>query len=276
MTMPNKSKILFVDDEPFVLDALRRVFQNEDFQVLFASSGLEAIGIMENSSVQMIVSDFRMPGMNGGELLRVVSERWPDSVRVILSGYADIASVVSAINDGQIYKFVTKPWRNEELQEIVRTGVEKYWQQIELQALAEATLAQNDSLMSTHLDGLKRLNQRHFTLEERVDDLEAYRWAFSTLETPALLFRDSKCLAANDAAQKCLHLSGAKPETPTEHPVIMELARRLATQVTEGLPQSSVISIQTDEGRTLPIELVTELDPENRIFAIARFGTEWR
>ncbi|MBL0062978.1 MAG: response regulator [bacterium] len=140
--MLGNSTVLFVDDEPFVLDALKRVFQDQGYRLLFANSAHEAIRHMEQQEIQLVVSDFRMPQMDGCELFQIVSERWPDTIRIILSGYADIKAVVSAINEGQIYKFVSKPWNNAELCEIVKSGVEKYCQLAEIRSLAEVAAAQ--------------------------------------------------------------------------------------------------------------------------------------
>jgi two-component system NtrC family sensor kinase len=97
------TKILFVDDEPNILSTLRRLFLDEDYELLTADSAEKGLALMqENPSVQVVVSDYRMPGMNGVDFLKKVHECWPDSVRIILSGYADTAAVVSAINEGKI------------------------------------------------------------------------------------------------------------------------------------------------------------------------------
>ncbi|MBL0061291.1 MAG: response regulator [bacterium] len=109
--------------------------------------------------VQLVVSDFRMPKMDGCQFFQIVSDRWPDTIRIILSGYADIKAVVSAINEGQIYKFVSKPWNNAELSDIVKSGIEKYWQLAEVRSLAEVAAAQNDVLLSNHIHSIERLQQ---------------------------------------------------------------------------------------------------------------------
>lgn len=97
--------ILVVDDEPRALQTLRRVL-DEDFRVLTANDAEEAIAVLETEFVQVVLSDQRMPGTTGVELLRRVRTRWPDVVRLIISGYTDPADMMSAINDAGIYQFV--------------------------------------------------------------------------------------------------------------------------------------------------------------------------
>lgn len=107
-------KILIVDDEPANLRALERLFRKEH-EVLTASSAVEALTQLENHDVALLISDQRMPEMSGIELvLRTVSLR-PHMVRILLTGYTDVSSLIEAINCGHVYKYVTKPWNNEEL-----------------------------------------------------------------------------------------------------------------------------------------------------------------
>ena len=125
--MGENIKLLCVDDERNVLRALERIFMDEEYEILTASSGEEGLAFLaENPDIQVVISDYRMPGMNGVEFLRQVCEKHPDTVRIVLSGYADTTAVVSAINEGQIYKFVSKPWSDEELRQTVAKAVESF------------------------------------------------------------------------------------------------------------------------------------------------------
>jgi two-component system NtrC family sensor kinase len=119
-------KILCVDDEPNILKALRRLFMDEDdYEVLMADSGEEGLEILnQHGDVHLVISDYRMPGMNGVEFLSQVYENWPDTLRIVLSGYADTAAVVEAINLGRIYKFIPKPWNDEDLLSTVRVALQ--------------------------------------------------------------------------------------------------------------------------------------------------------
>jgi len=120
-------KILFVDDEKNVLKSIERLFLDEDYEIYTANSGREALEILDSEeSIHLVISDYKMPEMNGVEFLREVCSRWPHTIRMVFSGFADTASVVEAINEGQIYKFIPKPWRDEELKSVVSSAIELY------------------------------------------------------------------------------------------------------------------------------------------------------
>ncbi len=120
-------KILCVDDELNVLNSVRRLFLDTGYTILTANSAQDGLGIMENNDdIPIVISDYRMPNMNGVEFLREVRTRWPDTVRIVLSGYADTASIVSAINEGEIYRFIPKPWNDDDLKVTVANAIERY------------------------------------------------------------------------------------------------------------------------------------------------------
>src|ERR1043165_3383114 len=118
-------KIMIVDDEPANLRLLDRLFRR-DYQVIVAASGQEALRLLEQHDVALLVTDQRMPGMTGIELLKRASEIRPHMVRIILTGYTDVGALVEAINCGQVYKYVTKPWSNDELRLTVSRSLEHY------------------------------------------------------------------------------------------------------------------------------------------------------
>lgn len=126
--MNGKVNILCVDDEKNILRALTRLFLDRpDYQILTAASGEEGLKILNSRSpIPVVISDYRMPGMNGVDFLKAVRKGWPDTVRIVLSGYADASAVVSAINEGQIYKFIPKPWNEDELKTTLTKAVEWY------------------------------------------------------------------------------------------------------------------------------------------------------
>ena len=113
-----KARILFVDDEERILTALRSVFR-ANYQVLTATSGAQALELIKKFQPHVVVSDQRMPGMTGVELLRQVKEAAPASVRLLLTGYSDLAAIVGSVNEGEVFRFVSKPWDNEEIQGII-------------------------------------------------------------------------------------------------------------------------------------------------------------
>lgn len=113
-THPNRS-LLLLDDEENMLRSLTRLFRRDGYRVLTANSVGEAFDLLASNPVQVIVSDQRMPDMSGTEFLAKVSELYPDTVRMVLSGYTDLATITEAINRGAIYRFLTKPWDDDEL-----------------------------------------------------------------------------------------------------------------------------------------------------------------
>ena len=118
--------LLFVDDEENVLHALRRIFIDENYTILTASSAQKALEILDREPVHLIISDHRMPGMSGGELLKLVREKHPETIRIMLTGYADVNSIMGAVKEGAVYKFITKPWNDEDLRLTVSLALQQY------------------------------------------------------------------------------------------------------------------------------------------------------
>lgn len=126
--MNEEIKILCVDDEKSVLKALERLFLDTDYEILTAMSGDEGLDLLRNSGrIQLVVSDYRMPRMNGVDFLKEVYKIQPDTVRIVLSGYADTSAIVEAINEGKIYKFIPKPWNDDELKVTISKALEHYF-----------------------------------------------------------------------------------------------------------------------------------------------------
>lgn len=121
-----KPRMLVVDDEPDNLDLLYRTFRR-DFQVLRAESGVEALKVLSSEGeVAVIISDQRMPEMKGTEFLSKTVPEFPDTVRIILTGFTDVEDLVEAINAGQVYRYITKPWDPDELKHVVERASETY------------------------------------------------------------------------------------------------------------------------------------------------------
>jgi FixJ family two-component response regulator len=107
--------LLLVDDETNILNSLTRALRRDGYRILTATCAKEGLEILGRENVDVIVSDQRMPGMTGTELLSRVKEMYPEIVRIVLSGYTDLSAITNAINEGAIYKFLTKPWDDEDL-----------------------------------------------------------------------------------------------------------------------------------------------------------------
>jgi len=179
--------ILFVDDEPSILSALRRLFRPQGYRVLMAEGGAAGLALLENESVDLVVSDMRMPEMDGVQFLEQVRQRWPDVMRVLLTGYADIGSTIDAINRGEIHRYIAKPWddqdillsvsdclargrlerENAQLQHLTRE------QNTELQNLNEQLQTANARLQDNNAELDERVRQRNAELERAVAQLNA-------------------------------------------------------------------------------------------------------
>jgi two-component system sensor histidine kinase/response regulator len=149
--MENRT-VLFVDDEIAILHSLKRLLRAEPYQLSFARSGQEALSILEKKGIHVIVTDLGMPGMDGMALLKQVQARYPDVIRLVLSGQADIDSILAAINRGNVYRYITKPWNSMEL----RIGIK--------QAIDLCNLHQE------RRDLLKKLEEYNLLLKKRVEE----------------------------------------------------------------------------------------------------------
>jgi DNA-binding NtrC family response regulator len=130
--------ILFVDDEKNILTSLRRGMMDEPYNLLFAESGKEALEILEKNEVHVIVTDMRMPEMSGLQLLKIVKEKYPHIVRLVLSGYTQVSTLLTAINQGEIFRFITKPWKLEdEFKSVIVQAIDYYNLHIERDRLAK-------------------------------------------------------------------------------------------------------------------------------------------
>ncbi len=119
--------VLFVDDEINVLKAMQRIFRQENYRLLTAQSGQQALLVLqEQQPVHVIICDFRMPGMTGAEVLKQVKAKWPHTIRIMLTGYADVEAVMGAVNEGAVYKFITKPWNDHDIRLTVSLALEQY------------------------------------------------------------------------------------------------------------------------------------------------------
>lgn len=124
--MPDTLYILCVDDEEHILKTLERFCHNEGIAMLAASSAAEALHILEHKPVNIIISDYQMPETDGLVFLDEVSNRWPQTVRIILSGFIETAAVTQALQQGKIFGFLPKPWQRSELKSMIRAASDHY------------------------------------------------------------------------------------------------------------------------------------------------------
>jgi DNA-binding NtrC family response regulator len=119
-----KSKLLLVDDEPNLTSALVRSLDRSQFDIFTADSAQKGLMILAGHDIDVVVSDERMPGMTGSQFLTEVRKKWPNTIRMILSGQADLEAAVRAINEGEVYRFLLKPCHPKELQMTILQGLQ--------------------------------------------------------------------------------------------------------------------------------------------------------
>lgn len=172
VTNDKPAAILFVDDEANVLKALRRLFHNEQYVTYFASSGAEGLEVLRQNAVDLIISDMRMPEMNGAEFLTQVFMQWPETIRILLTGYADFQSTIDAVNKGRIYNYCNKPWNDEELKLLVRNALEQKRLREERDHLSGIVQQQNKELkdLNEHLE--EKVEQRTEQLNNAMQHLD--------------------------------------------------------------------------------------------------------
>lgn len=167
------AKILCVDDEPNILSSLRRLFRSQGYQVLTEESGSAGLQVLETETIDIVISDMRMPEMNGATFLECVRTRWPDTLRLLLTGYADVQLILGAINRGEIYRYITKPWDDNDILLVVRHALERKALEEEKQRLEALTLQQNEELKELNASLENKVARRTVELKKMHDELLA-------------------------------------------------------------------------------------------------------
>ena len=188
-------KILCVDDEPNILSAMRRMFMLSGFSIEEATSGAQALQKLEQQEFHLILSDMQMPEMNGAELLAQVRQRWPKVMRLMLTGTADLKTAISAINEGEIYRYLTKPWNDEELVSTVKSALERFVLIRERDNLLELTKQQNQSLADMVNTLEEKVKERTAELSNSYEELRGSYIASVKAYSTLIGLRDRALLA---------------------------------------------------------------------------------
>lgn len=165
-------RIAFVDDEELVLWPLSRIFENEPYEVYTFDTPSKAIEALKQHAFCLVVSDQMMPEMDGTEFLAQVRERWPDTVRILMTGYAETETVIRAINQGSVFRFVSKPWEIRELKQIVKDAIDQYRLVSEHRELTRLTEEQNRELIELNQGLEKRVQNRTRQLRQNEEELK--------------------------------------------------------------------------------------------------------
>jgi len=206
-----RDTLLIVDDEANILAALARLFRRDGYALLQATSGREALALLATHEVGVIITDQRMQDMSGVQLLATARERWPDSVRIILSGYTELSSVTDSVNQGAIYKFLTKPWDDKSLRDTVREAFQLHRVTRENTGLNAALREANAALTLWNRELEQRVAQK---TREALRNLHVLRAAQEIVaHLPLAVFGidcDGGLVMANRAAARLLPGSSAR------------------------------------------------------------------
>lgn len=206
LRLPRSSKrtLLLVDDEPNIVSALKRLLRPDGYHILSAHSGQQGLDVLASHEVDVIVSDQRMPGMLGADFLRAAKVRYPHTIRIMLSGYTELQSVTAAVNEGAIYKFLTKPWEDDQLRGHIGEAFQLKEIADENERLNLAVRTANHELAQANrkMEELLRQKQQQISLGE--SSLNVARELLQFLPVPVIGLDDDGMLAFVNAAADTL------------------------------------------------------------------------
>ncbi len=185
-----ESTLLIVDDDEHVRRALRRVLRRCRAKILDAPDAAVALSLLEQEPVQVVVSDYRMPGMSGVEFLRAVKERWPRIQRVLLTGQADSTAIEEAVNQSEIFRFIWKPWDDAHLIITIQSAIDQFWMVDENSRLQGLLTLRNDELEKLNRDLDGKLAQRSAAL---VRAAQEWRASFDAIGDPMAIVKGGGC-----------------------------------------------------------------------------------
>jgi len=167
-----KYSILLVDDECNILKSLTRLFKKDGYKIFTAESGEQALSLVRGVEFDLVISDMRMPGMSGVELLENVKRLSPNTIRILLTGYADISSVVDAVNKSGIYRYIAKPWDDEDIRLTVKGALKQKYLESERVRLEILTKKQNDELVTLNENLEEKVKRRTQKIIDMMAELE--------------------------------------------------------------------------------------------------------
>lgn len=232
--------LLLVDDEPNIVASLKRLFRRDGLLILTAGSGAEGLDMLSKYKVDVIVSDQRMPGMTGIEFLRAAKASHPDTIRIVLSGFTELQSVTDAINEGAVYRFLTKPWDDEQLREHVQQAFAYKELQEENQQLNIKIRTTNQELVAANRQLSEVLQQAHHQLGRDETSLAIMREALQHIPLPVIgVDNDGLMALVNAAAERLFAREG--PLLGIELASALPTLDATLTASAEGLPHELLI-----------------------------------
>ncbi len=247
--MSDKYKVLVVDDEPNILKAIKRLFLGTEYKVIAAESGPEGLKAFDEHDIVVVISDYRMPDMNGVEFLRRVREKSPETIRIVLSGFADTSAMVEAINDGQIYKFIVKPWNDQELLTAIMRAVDQYNLQREISELNTVLRRRNEALRYLTESLEEKVEERTRDLQTRNQALQISQSILNLLPIGVLGLDSSGIVVYRNLAMSWyLPASDIGLGLPARGTVDDELYDSLMLILSDGTPKSFKAENSPDVG----------------------------
>jgi CheY-like chemotaxis protein len=233
--------LLLVDDEPNILSALRRQLRGAGYQILTASSGHEGLDLLLRNKVDVIVSDQRMPGMTGVEFLRTVKQMYPETVRIVLSGFTELQAVTDAVNEGAIYKFLTKPWDDMQLREHIAQAFKHKEMADENRRLSLEVRAANQGLAAANRQLEEVLRRQRQQIKHDEITLDIVREVLQHVPVPVIGLDDDQVIVFANTAAHCLFPEAGLP---------------LGSDVREIMPEVLQAIRDLEEGKSACAEIV--------------------
>jgi response regulator RpfG family c-di-GMP phosphodiesterase len=241
--------LLLVDDELNIVSALKRALRRDGYSILTANSAEEGLSLLADHKVGVIISDQHMPRMTGVDFLRKVKTLYPKTLRIVLSGYTELESVTSAINEGAIYKFLTKPWDDELLRNNIREAFEYYEMEQENQRLTRELQQSNDELFKLNQTLEQQVMQKTREIVRNINILEISQEILEQLPVAIIGIDENNMIAVSNRLADELFRS--------QHSVCL-----LGTQANDHLPetllralqQTSSVNATEFNGGLLPLE----------------------
>jgi len=240
--------VLFVDDEENILHSLERLLRREEYRILTATSGADGLEILKEHDVHLVVTDQRMPGMSGTEFLAKVKENYPEVIRIVLSGYTEVDSITESINKGHVYKFMLKPWNDQNVKLEIKQGLEQYDLMQVNKKLHEKVIEKNEEL--------EKINENlEMLVRERTKDFEIQNQA---LELSRAILEDLPMPILGISNEMIVVLINRKIETLSFDHGSMEIGKRLSDYFSKEVEEKIAGVLTADTGDTLPGYRISE------------------
>ena len=222
MTASNRPKVLLVDDEKSILDSLYRFCRQRKMNASRANSGAEGLEMMDTETFDVIISDMRMPNMDGAEFLSKARQKSPDTMRILLTGYADMEAVISAVNEAKIYNYLNKPWDENMLESVIHSALDFKKKEDERLSLAREIDKKNKELEELNDSLEKKVAERTAELQQAIDDVQtsnqkitkSFRESLSLMTTVIEMQDGSKANYSNMIANASVAIAKALELTP--------------------------------------------------------------